>query len=132
MTAISPHIAGLRLRPPWRSQPIGGRDVESRRSLVAGAASPPALAAGSAAAVTIEAVPLPASVIPDDPDAELVALGERLKAASAETDKLNPHHLHEACPEAAGFSKRPTGKARAAAERRFYGDGKAERVSRSL
>jgi hypothetical protein len=24
-TAISPHIAGLRLRPPWRSQPIGGR-----------------------------------------------------------------------------------------------------------
>lgn len=27
-TAISPHIAGLRLRPPWRSQHIGGRDVE--------------------------------------------------------------------------------------------------------
>lgn len=50
----------------------------SRRALVAGAASVPALAVPA----------LTANV--DNPDAELIKLGECLKAASAEVDRLKP------------------------------------------
>ena len=64
----------------------------SRRALVAGAASVPALAVPA----------LTANV--DNPDAELIKLGECLKAASAEVDRLKPDRcLYEAAKKAADW-----------------------------
>jgi hypothetical protein len=65
----------------------------SRRHLVTAAAALPALAGSAFAA--------------DHPDAKFVALGERLKVANAEADRLGKpvHRLHGACMKAARFEE---------------------------
>ena len=65
----------------------------SRRHLVTAAAALPALAGSAFAA--------------DHPDAKFVALGERLKVATAEADRLGKpvHRLHGACMKAARFEE---------------------------
>jgi len=53
-------------------------------------------------------------------DAELIALGERLKIATAETDRLEPdRRLYNEAWQASGFDKKPKGRANEAAYRRF-------------
>ena len=64
----------------------------SRRAILAGVASVPALA--------LPAVTAAAPSTAANPDAELVALGEQLKAVVAEADRLDPKPLHEACMDA--------------------------------
>jgi hypothetical protein len=96
MTAISPHIAGLRLRPPWRSQPIGGRDVEPiRRSLVTSATALPALAvptipaAHAASELAIEQLGTELSAAIDDHSAVCDRL-EIAEEAMWEWERRNP------------------------------------------
>ena len=69
----------------------------SRRAILAGAASVPALALPAAVAVALPAIvepagPAPAAAVVElpNPDAVLVALGEQLKAAAAEVARLKP------------------------------------------
>jgi hypothetical protein len=77
---------------------------------------PAGLITSSAAALATTGTPI---------DAELIALGERLKAAIAETDRLEPdRRLYEAAWKASGFDKKPKGRANAAAERRFFAKAK--------
>ena len=64
-------------------------------------------------------IPIASPAIADPDDAQLIALGERLKVASAEADQLKPDRLYQACRKAAGSYKVRTEKGRMAAEQRF-------------
>jgi hypothetical protein len=88
----------------------------SRRAILAGAASVPALALPAAVAVALPAVvetaaPAPAAAVVElpDPDAALIALGERLKPAVTEAAKLDAisKRLHEACLKASRYDDYP-------------------------
>jgi hypothetical protein len=58
-------------------------------------------------------------------DAELIALGERLKAVTAEAAKLKPdRRLYDAAWKASGFDKKPKGRANDAAKRQFEAKAK--------
>jgi hypothetical protein len=86
-------------------------------AVVAAATALPALAKASPI-MSETAAPVIAPDAPD-PDAALRALGEQLKAASAEAVRLEPRRLYDECWNASGFDKRPKGRANAAARRRF-------------
>ncbi len=89
----------------------------SRRAILAGAASVPALSLPAVVAAAPEratTAPVSATAIDEatiatapDPDAKLLALGERLKAAAAEADKLDAGSLHKACTDAADYQTLP-------------------------
>jgi hypothetical protein len=99
----------------------------SRRAILAGAASVPALALPAAVAVALPAIIEPAAAAPTaaavvelpNPDAALIALGEQLKAASSKPAKLNARRLYQACRKAAGHRHDMTQKQRDAAHHRF-------------
>jgi hypothetical protein len=100
----------------------------SRRAILAGAASVPALALPAVVATAIPAVATPAEAIVDLPalvsttDPKLLALGEQLKPVVAEADGLNPKRLYQACMDAGGYATLGTNRTdeqQAAAESRF-------------
>ena len=84
----------------------------SRRAILAGAASVPALALPAAVAVALPDIIEPAAPVAaplPNPDAHLIALGEQLKPAVAKAAKLNrvSSRLHEACLKASRYEDYP-------------------------
>jgi hypothetical protein len=88
-----------------------------KSSAVVAATALPALAA--AVPIKSETATPPIAPGATDPDAALIALGEQLKAASAEAARLEPRRLYDECWNASGFDKSPKGRANVAARRRF-------------
>jgi hypothetical protein len=110
----------------------------SRRAILAGAASVPALALPAAAAVALPAVvepaaPAPAAAVVEvpNPDAALIALGEQLKVASAKAAKLNrvSSRLHDACLEASRYADYPDRLGNPEAKRAFHAMSKTNGYS---
>jgi hypothetical protein len=98
----------------------------SRRHALRQLLTAAAAGAAGAASVPVLALPAVATAVPvadaTSVNPQLLALGERLKAAWAKVSELDPSELYEACRKAAGFEQLGddrTEEQRKAAEHRF-------------